>query len=1025
MRGRRGRGGHPPQPPPPSSSSSVTQEKRRMALRKQKIIDIPSESQQMEEDSQEDEAADDQDELSSSLLATSSARGKRHKEGEDKSKPKEMTEEEMMDLALRLSEQEASVTALRRQQEEEAVMKAIEESMVGQTQPCWTSQSPSQPAHAPLRLFSRRKLAYSNGKKNPDVDRGASEDSCTPAGTGDDDNRNVKKKRKAGSPLPEMPDLSQTQNVYSQPSPCSSESPLALPGSPQSSDSTQIEDSQLRRSPVFPPSGCRAEVRIDRLSQDLLDTCRSAGFVLCTQDSLNSTQKSTRPRSPTFPESNLASRPKSPVLSGVDPNDSDEIEPSPECVKSPAFGRETPHEQTVCKPRDSACSQGHENSGFTFSSQESLTPSVRAASPVFPRSPSIPASERLAFPKSPDRGQTKPSHTCSVSPVFGLQKKSESPPAAEHRDPSGNRMDGRSRVDEFKASESEEPRRWSKSPNRAETEPTSDMMLVWTDEDEDDDVTPTGSPSPVFPEETSIHHAESPAASLNHVAPSGTTGPKCSLNPQRCVKDQSSSYKHTSSETSPKSSGGEHPSTTEQELQPAGSDSWTGPQSGEPAGSTTVHYYWGVPFCPRGLDPDTYTQVIVAQMEVYEKSLKRAQRCLLRKAEWGEAVLPQTEKSSSHESPAESPQHHGPRRRGLRLRSKSQSEAADAPTAEEEEEEGKMDEEEQRKMENKEEEEKDKGDKEQMDAEECQVCPETPPSDNDNSQDLMLVSEAEARPEAKSPEFPELQMILHKDPPARNESQVEEEAEGATGEKMEGDVPISSSDCGGEEVKEDSRGPGVKEIKGRGPQRAASPEEEPAIIPRSPETTVDCPICQASFPASKIEMHAAYCDGEVAVVDERRPEVDCIQVSLKPRRKRTRRANAEETNDHSNIGRNQEKCYICQKDVPLKDYSRHTELCIQRQESKTAAIRQSRRDRQGRYRQEGKSAAGTGSDREQGLRDVIDLRDDDDDDEEEEVSAFRVSNSPIRSFTSISEATDCLIDFKKQQRAKRPCQRRR
>lgn len=35
----------------------------------------------------------------------------------------------MMDLALRLSEQEASVTASRLQQEEEAVMKAIQESV--------------------------------------------------------------------------------------------------------------------------------------------------------------------------------------------------------------------------------------------------------------------------------------------------------------------------------------------------------------------------------------------------------------------------------------------------------------------------------------------------------------------------------------------------------------------------------------------------------------------------------------------------------------------------------------------------------------------------------------------------------------------------------------------------------------------------------------------------------------------------------------------------------------------------------
>lgn len=37
------------------------------------------------------------------------------------------------------------------------------------------------------------------------------------------------------------------------------------------------------------------------------------------------------------------------------------------------------------------------------------------------------------------------------------------------------------------------------------------------------------------------------------------------------------------------------------------------------------------------------SQVILAQMEVYEKSLKQAQRGLLRKAEWGEAILPQPE----------------------------------------------------------------------------------------------------------------------------------------------------------------------------------------------------------------------------------------------------------------------------------------------------------------------------------------------------------------------------------------------
>lgn len=62
------------------------------------------------------------------------------------------------------------------------------------------------------------------------------------------------------------------------------------------------------------------------------------------------------------------------------------------------------------------------------------------------------------------------------------------------------------------------------------------------------------------------------------------------------------------------------------------------------------------------------------------------------------------------------------------------------------------------------------------------------------------------------------------------------------------------------------------------------------------------------------------------------------------------------------------------------------------------------------------------------IRYVIDLlNDDDDEDVEEEADerAVRISNSPIRSFTPISEATDCLIDFRKQQRSRKLNRRRR
>lgn len=41
----------------------------------------------------------------------------------------------------------------------------------------------------------------------------------------------------------------------------------------------------------------------------------------------------------------------------------------------------------------------------------------------------------------------------------------------------------------------------------------------------------------------------------------------------------------------------------------------TASKAPECAGSSTVHYYWGVPFCPRGLDPDSYTRVKICKIK--------------------------------------------------------------------------------------------------------------------------------------------------------------------------------------------------------------------------------------------------------------------------------------------------------------------------------------------------------------------------------------------------------------------------
>ncbi|XP_040907618.1 BRCA1-A complex subunit RAP80 isoform X2 [Toxotes jaculatrix] len=1065
----------------------VTQAQTRMALRKQINKDacgVPSESQQSDEDTQEDGAVDnqdDKDEHSSSLLSLPSARQKRRRERENKSKPKDMTEEEMMDLALRLSEQEASDSALRLQQEEEAMMKAIQESMVSQAQPCPPSQSQSlrADADASLRLCPRRKLSYSNGRRASAIDQGPSDDICTaetelnqhPAAKetgGENNNRNKKRKRKEGSPLQEMPDLSQTQNVYSQTSPCSSESVSVPLDSQESSDSTQIDDCQLRKSPVFPSTGYRAEIHVPRLSQDLLETCKTSGFVLCSQDSWTSTQKSllAQPKSQTFPKSsnNPTACPKSPVFSEADQGDDGEMELSVEYLKSPVFGRNTQHERSpsACKPHVRVCNPTCENSGFIFSSQESLSSSVRSAScrpksPVFPRSPSppknLPPPEKSPVFSETGQGQTEQNHGCSTSPVFGRTgqrgktqadvQKSVAPSAAElvrsdsdvnppeTRYPSqslGQDSDGDhghdGRFNKITTSSVD-----AQELNPAETELTSDMTLLWSDEDED--ITPVGSPSP---EERPVHRTNSQAASLNHVsaASPGTNRSNCSL---RCVsggglssfEDRSSPNKHISlgPSSSSTSTCQQLLSTTEEELRPVSSGGavrQVAAPPAEPAGGPTVHYYWGVPFCPRGLDPDAYTQVILAQMDVYDKSLKQAQRCLLRKAQWGEAVLPRPEKSPSPESQAESSQRHFPQRRGLRLRGRKLCEAADSPPAKAEED--REDEEEEKK-------EGGEGEEGQVDIDDCEVCPETQLSDNDDdiTEDLTMATDAGAELRPESPNLPEVEMILRDDSPAGAEPQEEEEMEvdAPVDGKTEGHVPVSGGEGGRqnlnkEEVTGHREDPDVEEIKDGGPQRSVSPELGPAAVPHSPEANVDCPICQGSFPVTKIEFHAAFCDGEVAVVDERRPEVDCFQASLKPRRKRTRRAEAtaEETNNPSDTGKNQEKCYICHQVVPLRDYSRHTEVCIQRRTAKAegkgnllSALEQTE-TRDSEARPSGSKVQ---------PREVIDLRDDDE--EEDDVPAFRISNSPVRSFTPISEATDCLIDFRKQQRAKKPSQRRR
>ncbi|XP_068186599.1 BRCA1-A complex subunit RAP80 isoform X2 [Antennarius striatus] len=847
-----------------------------------------------------------------SSVSPSSSRDKRRRNREHRSRPNKMTEDEMMDLALRLSEQEASITALRRQKEEEAVMKALQESVISQT--CPPPQCPSETSC----MTSRQKRVYSNGKLlreshgscSPQTHLSTGAGPCGEAGArglgGEESQLTNVLQRRTGSPLLEMPDLSQTQKITSQASPCTPDVPHLLPNSPQRCDSTRLEACQLRDSPVFPSTGHRAEVHVPRLSQDLLQTCRTSGFVWCSPDS------PVQPKSPTFPKSPELSEnlnllkstmsPGSPVFCVLAQGEDGETDASPERVRSPVFGcnaqRESPH---ACR-----CPAGVCNSGFT--SQESLGSSVRFTtcqpkSPVFPRSPSPPSQRSATCNSTVNAGADgrvpEPSHTRCSSPVS--RRTGQTLVLDPHQQP------------------------------------------------------PLGSPSPVFPEEGL------PAAADDL--------------PDRVT------------ESSPGAPGSSRPCES--------STSTVGQQ--RVRGTSAVHYYWGVPFCPGGLDPDHYTQVIVAQMEVYEKSLKQAQRRLLRKAGWRGAVLPQPEKSpeSSSESCAESSQAPFPER-GLRPRSKTLCDDDDPPAEEEENE----------KRKNKEGLPDEGGG--QVDTD-CDVCPETQMShDDDGTRDLMTDTGGEPQAPAKSLEMPEVEMMVQKHPSAQDEPEDEE---------MEVDLDVDveqrmKGQSGGHDGGEHGR------MEDGALPRSPSPELELSMAPQSPGPRVDCPICQGHFPASEIEMHAAFCDGDEA---SSRSRTSCSPASLKPRRKRPRRAETAVAvgSDNPNIVGNKEKCYICQKLVSLREYSRHTELCIHQQTSTKEGLLSALEEAENRD----SGARPSGSKLQTG--DVIDLRDDDDDDGKPDgVSAIRISRSPIRSFTPISEATDCLIDFKRQYQAKKLSHRR-
>ncbi|KAB0359600.1 hypothetical protein FD754_003756 [Muntiacus muntjak] len=359
----------------------------------------------------------------------------------------------------------------------------------------------------------------------------------------------------------------------------------------------------------------------------------------------------------------------------------------------------------------------------------------------------------------------------------------------------------------------------------------------------------------------------------------------------------------------------------------------------------TVHYFWGIPFCPDGVDPNQYTKVILCQLEVYQKSLKMTQRQLLKKKGFGEPVLPRPPSLIQNECG-----------QGDQASEKNEGISEDV------------------------------GDEDKEERQESRAS----------------VWHSKTKDFQESPIKSLKEKLLLEEEPTTSHGQssqglfVEETSEEGNS------VPVSQSVA------------------------ALTSKRSSDFMPKSSaeEITV-CPETQLSSPETFDLEKEGFPDGR-ETLDEVRIMAD------------------KEVNITFNFSQD-EKCYLCKSLVPLREYQCHVESCLKRA-----------RGDQGDEPEEGERVrTAVGRKRPQRLRNLKDkgqnegrlLRlleqseyktaDAETKTKFSETGAFRVSSpgleeagcsremksslthldsneSPIKSFVSVSEATDCLVDFKKQ-----------
>ncbi|KAI6076878.1 BRCA1-A complex subunit RAP80 [Aix galericulata] len=316
----------------------------------------------------------------------------------------------------------------------------------------------------------------------------------------------------------------------------------------------------------------------------------------------------------------------------------------------------------------------------------------------------------------------------------------------------------------------------------------------------------------------------------------------------------------------------------------------------------TVHYYWGIPFCPKGVDPNQYTKVILCQLEVYQKSLKQAQRQLLHKKEFGNPVVPSSSSSSRNELG-----------KGEQI-SRENGVADDAEDG---------DPDMQKECESitwllpsKRREAESPG--HNMEEEKNSTSDDEPTTSYCQASQVLSAEDArgDGEPMRAAQSISVLTLLgSRRSPDIVTENSAEEEISVCPETQPS---PLEAAEPEREELCSSSKDSPMQASEDENAGRALAEGSPPAA------DRVSCPLCDKGFPAAEIELHAMYCNG---VVGEE-PAEDSPVLTRRQREARSKAAGGDSGPAASDTDKC-EKCYLCKSLVPLLQYQRHVDSCLQ------------------------------------------------------------------------------------------------